>query len=76
MTKPMTEYEIFDRLPKEVQDAIRNSPVELNVTWHLLNIPTWLALKVIKGAIDDIQKKRPVFEPLTASGSEMDRVSV
>jgi hypothetical protein len=60
----LTSEVVFDRLPKEVQDFIRNAPIQFNLTWHMLNTPKWLILKVLQRIVDEETAKNPPFRPL------------
>lgn len=55
----------FDRLPKPVQDAIRNSPVYLGteriLVYHKSN-GTAATLKIIAKVVADWQAKNPIVE--------------
>lgn len=66
LKNPDDEYEVLELLPKEVRDALLNSPVNLRAHWVLLNIPKSQALRVIKMAAEESMKERPAFRPLTA----------
>lgn len=64
LPKNFTEYDVFDRLPKEVQDLIRNSPVKLRPHWTMLNCDKALVLEILNGIIAR-RTKKPPFESLT-----------
>lgn len=65
LKNPDDEYEVLEKLPKEVREALLNSPVNLRAHWVLLNIPKSQALRVIRMAAEETMKKRPTFRPLT-----------
>lgn len=66
LKNPDDEYEVLEHLPKEVREALLNSPVNLRAHWVLLNIPKSQALRAIKLAAEQEMKERPAFKPLTA----------
>lgn len=65
LPKNFTENDVFDRLPKEVQDVIRNSPVKIRCHWTMLNYPKSMVIEILNGIIAR-RTQKPPFESLTA----------
>jgi len=62
LPKNFTENDVFDRLPKEVQDLIRNSPVKLKAHWTMLNCDKALVLKLLKEIIAEKTATPPFID--------------
>lgn len=62
LKNPDDEYEIFDHLPKEVQDLIRSSPVKIRCHWTMLNCSKSQLIRIIRQIIAESE---PPFESLT-----------
>lgn len=68
LPKNFTENDVFDLLPKEVQDVIRNSPVKLRAHWTMLNYPKKMVIEILNEIIAE-KTRKPPFESLTGSRS-------
>ncbi len=62
LPKNFTENDVFDLLPKEVQDLIRNSPVKLKAHWTMLNCDKSLVLNILKEIIAERTATPPFID--------------